>query len=45
MNEDGRSHGLFSSTVLEYTWAERDDNHEEKLVRMDIDPCFRNSVL
>jgi hypothetical protein len=45
MDEDGRSHGLCSSTVLEYTWTERDENHEQKLVRMDMDPCLRNSVL
>ena len=45
MDEDGRSHGLFSSTLLEYTWEGREENHEQKLVRMDMDPCFRNSVL
>jgi hypothetical protein len=45
MDEEGRSGGLFSSTVLEYTWEGHDENHEQKLVRMDIDPYFRNSVL
>ena len=45
MDEDGRNHGLFSSTVLQYTWSGRDENHEQKRVRMDMDPCSRNSVL
>jgi hypothetical protein len=36
---------LFSSTVLEFTWAGRDENHEKKLVRMDLDACFRNCVV
>ena len=45
MDEDGRSHGLFSSTVLEYTLAGSGENHEQKLARIDMDPCFRNSVL